>query len=143
LTIGSVTWVIAATGVPSYLFHPRRLSTEQQNRAIALSYYVCGILSWLAVACGLLIVYATWQWPRPIKLSVVSAVYACLCAAGVLVMFYWWRLAWLAGRVTQSPGYGWLVFLLLPVLWALVTVLTLGLVTGLVFYVAVIFLNWP
>lgn len=33
------------TGVPSYLFHPRVLSTAQQNRAIALSYYTAAPLA--------------------------------------------------------------------------------------------------
>ena len=31
--------LVALTGLPSYLFHPRFLTTAQQNRAIALSYY--------------------------------------------------------------------------------------------------------
>jgi hypothetical protein len=35
----------ALTGLPSYFFHPRYLSTELQNRAVALSYYGCSSLA--------------------------------------------------------------------------------------------------
>jgi hypothetical protein len=35
----------ALTGLPSYFFHPRYLSTELQNRAVALSYYGCASLA--------------------------------------------------------------------------------------------------
>lgn len=34
-------FLLAATGVASYFFHPRRLPVEVQNRAVALSYYAC------------------------------------------------------------------------------------------------------
>ena len=37
--------LLTITGVPSYFFHPRHLSTEQQNRAVAISYYGCAELS--------------------------------------------------------------------------------------------------
>ncbi len=34
-------YLIAATGVPSYWFHPKGLSTRMQNTGIAMSYYLC------------------------------------------------------------------------------------------------------
>lgn len=37
------------TGVPSYFFHPRQLSIEQQNRAIDLSYYCSAVLTFCPV----------------------------------------------------------------------------------------------
>lgn len=45
--------LLVLTGLPSYLFHPRRLTTAQQNRAVALSYYgtaPLGLLAPLAAA---------------------------------------------------------------------------------------------
>jgi hypothetical protein len=48
----AVIYLIAAaatfaviTGLPSYFFHPRGISIERQNRAIALSYYACAPLA--------------------------------------------------------------------------------------------------
>ena len=38
--------LLALTGLPSYFFHPKSLSVEQQNRAVALSYYGCAALTW-------------------------------------------------------------------------------------------------
>jgi hypothetical protein len=37
--------LMALTGLPSYFFHPRHMSTELQNRAVALSYYGCSSLA--------------------------------------------------------------------------------------------------
>jgi hypothetical protein len=45
--------IAAVSGAASYFFHPRSLSTEQQNRGIAISYYACAPLALLFVPCGL------------------------------------------------------------------------------------------
>ena len=37
--------LILLTGIPSYLFHPKRLPVNKQNHAIALSYYGCAPLA--------------------------------------------------------------------------------------------------
>lgn len=53
LGIAQVIALVLLVGLPglaSYFFHPRRLSVEQQNRAIALSYYGWGVLAWLPLA---------------------------------------------------------------------------------------------
>jgi hypothetical protein len=42
-------WLFLASGVASYLFHPRYLSVERQNRAVALSYYACAPFAWTPV----------------------------------------------------------------------------------------------
>jgi hypothetical protein len=52
--IGIVGYLAAITGLPSYFFHPRQLSVEQQNRAVALSYYACAPLAWLLLAAVIL-----------------------------------------------------------------------------------------
>jgi hypothetical protein len=38
-------FLFTATGAASYFFHPRSISIERQNRAIALSYYACAPLA--------------------------------------------------------------------------------------------------
>lgn len=45
--LAAVTVLIAITGLPSYFFHPRYLSVERQNRAVAMSYYGCAALAFL------------------------------------------------------------------------------------------------
>ena len=40
-------WLLMATGIPSYFFHPRDLETRLQNRLIAMSYYTCAPLGLL------------------------------------------------------------------------------------------------
>jgi len=40
-----VLFVAAATGVPSYFFHPKSLPLAVQNRAVAMSYYACGAMA--------------------------------------------------------------------------------------------------
>ncbi len=41
--------LIVLTGLPSYFFHPKYLSVERQNRAVALSYYGCAPLALAAI----------------------------------------------------------------------------------------------
>ncbi|HEY7088548.1 MAG TPA: zinc ribbon domain-containing protein [Tepidisphaeraceae bacterium] len=53
-----VLYTIVFTGAASYFFHPRSLSTVQQNRAIATSYYACAPLSFMFIAVALLTVAA-------------------------------------------------------------------------------------
>lgn len=42
-------FLVAATGIPSYFFHPRDVGVHLQNRAIALSYYASAPLAWTAI----------------------------------------------------------------------------------------------
>lgn len=43
----ALVWLAGLPGLASYFFHPRRQALEQQNRAIALSYYGWGAMAWL------------------------------------------------------------------------------------------------
>jgi hypothetical protein len=45
--------LFAIAGVASYLFHPASLPVDQQNRAIALSYYMCAPMIFSAPTLGL------------------------------------------------------------------------------------------
>jgi len=54
LNIGLLLFIAAATGWPSYYCHAKHLPIEQQNRAIALSYYACAPLAMLPIAMALI-----------------------------------------------------------------------------------------
>lgn len=49
LPLAIIAFALAATGVPSYWFHPARLGVVWQNRAVALSHYACAPLVALVV----------------------------------------------------------------------------------------------
>jgi hypothetical protein len=55
LLLGLWLFVLAMTGLPSYFFHPARLTIVQQNRAVALSYFSCAALAWTPVSLGLIV----------------------------------------------------------------------------------------
>ncbi|MBI1826772.1 MAG: zinc ribbon domain-containing protein [Planctomycetes bacterium] len=56
LHVLGVLFLLAATGLPSYFFHPRAVSVKQQNRAVALSYYACAPLVMSPISIFLLVV---------------------------------------------------------------------------------------
>jgi hypothetical protein len=45
IILGSYAFLLAASAVAGYFFHPRRLPVERQNRAVALSCYACAPLA--------------------------------------------------------------------------------------------------
>ena len=45
--VGFILFLAAATGAPSYFFESKVIEIPLRNRAIALSYYACGALSFL------------------------------------------------------------------------------------------------
>lgn len=49
LPVAIVLYLLAMSGAASYFFHPHHLTTVQQNRAIALSYYACRPLVLLVI----------------------------------------------------------------------------------------------
>jgi hypothetical protein len=44
MLVGLLLFILFASGMPSYFCHPKTLSIERQNRAIALSYFACAPL---------------------------------------------------------------------------------------------------
>ena len=109
----------AATGVPSYFFHPRGISIEQQNRAIALSYYACGPLVFLTVpvlTCAAAILTSS-------PYSTVSLVlFVLTLTLPIASIAPWWLdLIHLARRlVPQKPSRAVAVAVFVPLLWLLV-----------------------
>ncbi|MBN1346531.1 MAG: hypothetical protein JXQ73_27830 [Phycisphaerae bacterium] len=55
VAVGVLLSLAAMTGIPGYFLQPRAAPIEQQNRAIALSYYACAPLAWLPLGAALAI----------------------------------------------------------------------------------------
>ena len=121
----ALLFLAGATGLPTYFFHPKRIPLEQQNRAVALSYYCCAPL-----ACVPAIFMPLFVGYLPIWLGVLdedSLVADCTALAVILWAMYFslriaieWLLGlcWLHRRATQSESVRYsLFFILLPLLW--------------------------
>ena len=126
LLVCLLLFMAGATGLPSYFFHPKRLPVEQQNRAVALSYYCCAPLAWLSVVYMLVAVVLLGDWFNffnPNNIIHTGIIMACVVLAVYLccrIALEWpMALCSLHKCATQSPSkrYG-LFFLLLPLLWA-------------------------
>jgi len=147
--IGWYLFLLLGTGVHTYWFHPKAISVEQQNRAVALSYYACAPLLWIVPAVLLLLVGMVLmeaghaQRVAALFYGGASAMIAAVIvtvtfAAGfVLVCFR------LAGRAAHRGLLGRLTLLaaqpLLLLLLACVTVLGLPAAVG---YVWIIAITW-
>ncbi len=109
--------LLGITGVPSYLFHPARLSVTRQNRAIAMSYYACAPLALTpiaaCVAVGLIVL------AERVK-RIDTLLYLCaLFVLVLLLVWYWLTLVHFGQRL--MGGSAWVkVALLTPILWAAV-----------------------
>ncbi len=131
----SVFLILAAiTGVPSYFFHPRSLPIEQQNRAVALSYYCCAPLAWTP---GLFLVGFLLGGIR------VEAGAAVALAGGLLlqVIPWWWYLVKLSRCIMPEGSRRPVVTAVaVPILWIILTALiflavyTLFIFLGLVYH---------
>ncbi|MBI4718351.1 MAG: hypothetical protein HY763_11135 [Planctomycetes bacterium] len=87
-TLGLLVFFAAATGMPSYFFHPRDEPVHRQNRAIALSYYTCAPLAWTILpapylGAGLPLLVLAWEPRGRMYLSI---------AMGLLLLegLAWW-----------------------------------------------------
>ena len=138
VAVALALFLIAATGVPSYSFHPRRLPVELQNRAVAMSYYTSAALAWMFVSplvsgIGLAVEGAVGE-------TVVLAVHL-VAASVVLVLFGVWLadLRRLARRVLRARLHGWLVSADIGSLWFGIGVLiVLGMPAAVSFVVVVV-----
>src|SRR5262249_15153895 len=98
-----------------YLFQPRSLPIELQNRAIALSYYATASLSQIPL---LLVMVVCWPILGILAYSGFESY--VVAAAGALVLggiSYWLLLGRLARRVLRAGWLVWRVRVLTPVLW--------------------------
>jgi hypothetical protein len=141
IEVGTFLALAALTGVPSYLFHPRRAPLALQNRAVAMSYYACAPLSLLAGALLPLaflvgrFLYERWTsgWGRGLPLCTDTLRTAVVFSALALVL-WWLNLVRIAARVLRRPGRTTLVAVTVPLLWPLVAGLILVGLLALTFY---------
>jgi len=137
LQLTYVLFLAAATGVPTYFFHPRAVPVPQQNRAIALSYYVCAPLVFLALPIafgfGALQIMdspadSVGIWLERRGIGLLCYLLAVLLGVGVLGA-WWLGLNHLARQVLpQSRHRSSVVAVAVPLLWI---VLFGGIVVGL------------
>jgi len=132
-------FLLGASGSGSYLFHPRRMSIAQQNRAIAVSCYGCAPLAWVWLPAGLLalariVVHASRQ-PNDLAAQIAVPLYvAGFGLAGIIVILWWVRTVDLMRRTTQCGiGRTLLFAIYLPVSWVVLFWLCTALVAGLAF----------
>jgi hypothetical protein len=108
--------MVAASGTPSYLLHPRTVPVRQQNAAIALSYYACGPLALapaIAIAGVLVVGGSTGEaWADLVRVLLVAA-------AVCVVLFLWWLNVVRIARRTlpQAKGRWVLTAVGVPALW--------------------------
>jgi len=137
LQLGYLLFLAAATGVPTYFFHPRRVPVGQQNRAVALSYYLCAPLAFtalpMAFVLGLLFITNSPTgivqiWLERMRIDLLCILLAIALGAGVPGA-WWLGLNRLARRVLpQSAHRATLVSVAVPVICA---VLFAAIVVGL------------
>lgn len=124
------------TVLPRCFFHPRRLPVAKQNRAIALSYYTCGVLAWIPVSLAILgVMWLTGMgggdW--------VACVTVLELLAALVVLAWWIALLRLARRTLRAgPLRLLLIAVAMPVLWAVGAGVVLVTIPAAVLYVMII-----
>lgn len=144
LHICFILFLFAATGVPSYFFHPRSVAPQQQNNAVAMSVYASAPLAFypvlVLVICILAPVVSLDRWGLAYLLVPSRwpgiGLFAC---AGVCAVVWWWGLLRLVQRTMplrkrRHAAVG----ISLPLIWFGLAVVLLVLLPLLVLYVLVV-----
>lgn len=134
-----IAFLFAATGAPSYFFHPRAIGSKRQNNAVAMSYYACApvVLTpallpfvWAAITLASPVRWVDWSWQID-HWYVAGAV----TAVGVLFLAYWRALYQLALRtMPQLSRRALAVAIGVPAVWLGSAFVTLGVVPFLLIY---------
>jgi hypothetical protein len=124
VALGMLAWLAASTGAASYFCHPRRLSVERQNRAIALSYYACAVLAFLApgtllTAAGL---WLAFKFDSR-ALAIASACFGTLIVAWVGLEGYVRTIRLVKSTTGRNVLSAIPIALVLPLIWAALFVL--------------------
>jgi hypothetical protein len=134
--IGSILFLAAATGIPSYFLESKSLDVQLRNRSISLSYYTCGPLALFVAPIG-----AALMWVN-IGLDSKIGMFAMLCAAILplaLFAIWWLDLIHLAHRlIPDNPYRQFSVAVALPLLWLLLFVLGVGLIPFIAVYITIL-----
>lgn len=151
IAISGWLFLLTATGVASYFFHPKSLSVSRQNRAIAISYYACAPLSTLALTLLVLgaaaLLYQIFQG-EPIADSWLHPAVAALdIAAGLLLVLQlggWVFTTLVLLKKSTVCGTTRLAALgaALPFCWAILAALFLGVLPLSFLFIALMILSW-
>ncbi len=131
-----VIFLVFATGVPSYFFHPKTLPPERQNAAVALSYYACGPLSLTfmpVIVLGLAMTRVLYGF-----FAINGAFLAMACGAAV-VLLWLYSLVMIARRtMPQMKSRSTIVAVGVPLSWVALAGITLVLLPLLLLSILVV-----
>ena len=139
-----ILFLAAASGLPSYFFHPKHLPPEHQNRAIALSYYTLAPFAFLpfVYVLGFFVYWAdtllggvSWSW--------LPAAWTLGLLVGTLAVWWYVALLKLAAQTLNSESNHLLrMAVALPVLWGLTAFALLVALPVVATYTAVMYASW-
>lgn len=151
IAISGWLFLLTATGVASYFFHPKSLSVSRQNRAIAISYYACAPLSTLVLTLLLLggaalvnqyceqnPIGGSWLEPAVPGLMIVAGFLAALQLGGWVFTTLVLLKKSTVCRATRIAALG----AGLPVCWVTLAALFLGVLPLSFLFVALMILSW-
>jgi hypothetical protein len=123
ILVGDWLFLITASGVASYFFHPRSLAVEQQNRAIAISYYASAPLACMPlVAAFSIAMFKLFEVVIRIRPPMYAQVTVLLLVFGTPALLLWqmWRTPVRVLRAaTRCGGERQIALSLsLPLMWA-------------------------
>lgn len=139
VALGMLAWVAASTGTASYFCHPRRLDVARQNNAVAISYYACAALAFVAPA-SLLLGAAIWFSLRHDSdaVAIVAWGTGALFLVWVILEVYFRTLRLVKSATRRGTEFLFGFGIALPLIWVMLFLL-LGLaLPGMVIY-AVLF----
>ena len=124
-------YLLAATGVHTYWFHPRSLDVTRQNRALAMSYYACAPLALMPI------VFVGWGLTAALSNRSITGreVYELRLLIGLMTFAFtllllaaWWLtcIRMLAIGARRSAAAVAVFAVALPLLWALLAVFILA-----------------
>ena len=121
-------WLLAAAGVASYWFHPRRLSVERQNRAVALSYYACAPLALTPLTLAVAVTAAMLHLLEAVSdFWLTLANVAALIAASMQLSGWWFTTLMMLPMTTRCGVLRAATFFLaLPLAWAMLAAWIIG-----------------
>jgi hypothetical protein len=139
-------WVMLASGVATYFFHPKSVSIERQNRALALSYCTAaGLLPACVIFAGFFVAqileFRLHRNPDVTLFEIVRYIkLGALCVGGLSLVLYWWRLIGLYQKLFHRTFFQTLLIRVgLPVLWILCGIVALVVIPWIIGYARLMF----
>src|SRR5438874_3577783 len=120
VALGMLAWLAASTGATSYFCHPRRLNVARQNNAVAISYYACAALAFIAPA-SLLLAGAIWLAIKfdSDALGMVIGIVAAVVLAWIMLEVYLRTVRLVKSATRRGTEFLFAFAIALPLIWAL------------------------